>query len=296
MFFELSEQLQSDIMHAMENQTEELIFDSQTGNLVSVYDINICDSSRYYTLPEWNSADGYRIMEKFAYSLRNPPIRTMLHDVLLSGKGVFRGFKTALKPYPEIERLWLQFKHHQMLLVIKEWYNTIRVSWGLEKLGEEPEDTENLIQDDFILRYADIEKDLDFFAAAMVEQKKEFAETLPESVNSAVMYFYSSRINSLCKNGLITLIAESVSHEAAGYISVCIENKHATACIVSLFVFPSFRGMGVGTALLSLCFDVLKKKDITCVIADCFPFSKIIGDFLSHKGFCMESNVYWLDI
>ena len=175
MFFELSEQLQSDIMHAMENQTEELIFDSQTGNLVSAYDINICDSSRYYTLPEWNSADGYRIMEKFAYSLRNPPIRTMLHDVLLSGKGVFRGFKTALKPYPEIERLWLQFKHHQMLLVIKEWYNTIRVSWGLEKLGEEPEDTENLIQDDFILRYADIEKDLDFFAAAMVEQKKVFA-------------------------------------------------------------------------------------------------------------------------
>ena len=141
MEFSLSEEVIHEIIFAMENQTSEFLFDSQDLNCCSIDKIQDMetteDKSRFYEIPQWNSASGFRVMEQFVSSLHNPIAREDLKNVLFSGKSVFKNFKKILHSYPELERKWFSFKEQQMKNLISQWYDILRESWGLEKLSEE---------------------------------------------------------------------------------------------------------------------------------------------------------------
>jgi len=168
MRFELDNALMDDILFYMENQDSDFLLDTHEGCVVDVnfnefmenpdYD----DTERYIALPEWEPKDGYRLMEKFTSSLKNPVLRQELSESLNKSKGVFRAFRDVLEQYPGTEKMWFTFKEQKMKNEVISWFNSLREEWGLEPIGAEPEDTISLVLEDFIIR----EGESDFYFIA----------------------------------------------------------------------------------------------------------------------------------
>jgi hypothetical protein len=161
MQFELTEALIDDILFSMEDQEGEFYLDTLEGivagglegpDVFGEEDGGGENDGRYIDLPEWDSASGFRLMERFAAGFRNPLVREELTSALGHGKGVFRAFKNTLSRYPETEKLWFAFKEREMKREIIMWYNGLREEWGLEKIGMEPEETGDLVLEDFRFR------------------------------------------------------------------------------------------------------------------------------------------------
>ena len=175
MQFELSEALLDDILFSMEDQEGIFFIDTHEGIVVNEYDIEDFDDfekddeDRLISLPEWDSSDGFRLMEKFTTAFRNPLIRSELSQTLNQGRGVFRAFKDTISRHPEAEKLWFSFKEKEMKKEIIRWYNGLREEWGMEKIGPEPEETGDLVLEDFNFRDADGET-ADGIAAGMIAE------------------------------------------------------------------------------------------------------------------------------
>ncbi|MDR1596648.1 MAG: UPF0158 family protein, partial [Treponema sp.] len=157
MQFELTETLIDDIIFTMENQEWVSYMDTVEGFVVGEDTLEFGEldndtENRYIGLPDWDSSDGYNLMERFAAGLKNTVIRTRLSAALNRGKGVFRAFRDILAGHPEAEKLWYAYKNKEMKREVIRWYNALREGWGLERIGEEPEETGDLVQEDFLFR------------------------------------------------------------------------------------------------------------------------------------------------
>ncbi|GHV93367.1 hypothetical protein AGMMS50268_38700 [Spirochaetia bacterium] len=251
MQFELTDALMDDILFSMEDQDGEFLVDTREGMVISENDEDFEedtgeDEDRYISLPEWGSSDGFRLMEHFAAGLRSPLLRTELSSALNRGKGVFRAFKDILSRYPEAEKLWFAHKEREMKRQIIRWYNSLREEWGLARIGMEPEDTADLVLEDF--RFRDC-KEGDAAAAEelhrlCLEEYRKYAED--KGIEGAAFEEDSPWVFPEPSAGLA---AEAGGGEFAGYISAV---RTGTALhIKALEVQPEYRGLGIGEALVS---------------------------------------------
>ena len=150
MRFELNDLLMDEIVFYMENQESNFVLDTQ--------ELHICEEKpelkedRYIPIPQWEPKDGYRLMGKFAASLKNPVVRQELGEALNRNKGVFRAYRNVLEQYPETEKLWFKYKDQNMKNEVVVWYNVLREGWGLEPVGSEPEDNSSLVLEDFVFK------------------------------------------------------------------------------------------------------------------------------------------------
>jgi hypothetical protein len=74
--------------------------------------------NRFIHIPSESSHEGYRDMEAFISTVRNPLLQERLERAI-SGRGAFRYFKDELLDYPAERERWFQFKHdrlHQRML------------------------------------------------------------------------------------------------------------------------------------------------------------------------------------
>jgi len=247
MRFDLDNALTDEILFYMENQDGEFLLDTKEAIVVDIHnneyedepDFN--DDERFISLPEWSSNDGYRLMEKFTASLKNPVIRQELSAALNRNKGVFRSFRNVLEQYPETEKMWFNFKEQKMKDEVIAWYNSLREEWGLEPLGIEPEDNSSLVLEDFVLREG---KDSDLENASAlhkicIDEKKDEP--------SFAVYI---EMNPFVFPGDVCFIAESASGEFSGFICA-VKNTSSHLQIRLLEVKPEFRGLGLGKALLA---------------------------------------------
>ncbi|GHV12735.1 hypothetical protein FACS189491_06320 [Spirochaetia bacterium] len=245
MQFELTEALIDNILFAMENQDGEFLVDTQAGVVVSQNDEDFEGSiDRYIDLPEWESTDGFRLMERFAAGLRNPVIRTELTAALDRGRGVFRAFKDILEHHPEAEKLWFTHKEREMKRQIIRWYNSLREEWGLARIGDEPEDTADLVLEDFRFRSP---KEADVAAAGELHRLciGEYQKYAAENGIAGAAFEEDTPPAGLAA----ALVAETGGGEFAGYISAV--HKGLALHINALEVRPEYRGLGIGEALLS---------------------------------------------
>lgn len=263
MTFELDDALLQKILFAMENQTEKSAIDARNSAVIS-YD-GQPNESEFYALPEWSSADGFSLLEEFAFNLRSPLAAEELKDVLRSGRGVFRNFKKAVRQYPEVERKWHLFKNKKMTARVYQWYNSLRESWGLELLdidSIEIAETEDLVQTDFVFRPYNSSVDrvqiLDAIMRISDEQGAEIAG-LPiayRAINR--QHFEYSRPEN--ESGIV---CRSLSDELAGCVifAPCGDFGGEAGKIVSVtafFVQKEFRGLGIAKELLTRFFAQLK--------------------------------------
>ncbi|MDR1445386.1 MAG: UPF0158 family protein [Treponema sp.] len=238
MNFELSHELMDDILFSMEDQETEFCIDTQRGIVLNLEDIGEgaeeAEKDRFIHIPDWDSSSGFRLMEHFAASLRNPLLREELGAALNQGRGVFRAFKDILSQYPEAEKLWFAYKEKEMKREIIRWYNALREEWGMSLIGLEPEDTRDLVLEDFRFREY---RENDRYEAQSLHAlcREEFPLPLMET-----SWIFPAEYS---------LVAETGHRDFAGYIAAA--EKAGILHIYALEIRREYRGLGLGGTLLS---------------------------------------------
>jgi len=303
MQFELTEALIDDILFAMEDQEGCFLVDTVEGVVaggpegVNFFDGETDDDEgedceRYIDLPEWDSADGFRLMERFAAGFRNPVVSKELSSALGRGKGVFRAFKDVLGRYPEAEKLWYSLKEKEMKREIWRWYNGLREEWGLAKIGVEPEDTDDLVLEDFSFRPFE-EKDRFQAEALHSNCVDELRKNLAETGSSPDIEIIARDVNSFrnTPGPSFGLTVESLTGDFAGYISGVL--KDAALYIQSLEVKPEYRGLGLGEALLVKFIESLDRDKIKKVMVDLPSWTDGFSRVLLRESFKPYAARYW---
>jgi GNAT superfamily N-acetyltransferase len=292
MQFDLTEALIDDILFSMEDQNGEFLLDTQGGMIVpgdEIPDNPDEKEERYIDLPEWDSASGYQLMEHFTAALRNPVARNELNTALNRGRGVFRAFKDILGYYPEIEKRWFTYKEREMKRSIIRWYNGLREEWGLEKIGTEPEETEDLVLEDFRFREADPS---DAGEAENLHRicREEYLKYAREN-NPAAEVFLEGLSWSF--PGDLALVAETGGGDFAGYAAAA--GADPVLHVFALEVKPEYRGLGVGETLLSRFLEKAREGPYPRVSMDLPPPAEGFSRELLRKAFkpyavryCME--------
>jgi GNAT superfamily N-acetyltransferase len=256
MQFELSPALIDEILFFMEDQDGEFLVDTQKGIVISADDEefdNDAEEDRYIVLPEWDSSEGFRMMEHFAAMLHNALVRGELSAALDRGRGVFRAFKNTLSRYPETEKLWFAYKEREMKRVVITWYNALRESWGLELIGEEPEDITGLALEDFSFR-------------------EGAADDMPQAEKLHKSCIGENCLTDLLSRGWgfpgdISFVALTAGGEFAGYVSA-ERMSDALLRICALEIEQEYRGLGLGKTLIARLLDKADSLNIPNVIID----------------------------
>jgi GNAT superfamily N-acetyltransferase len=247
----------------MENQSIQYYVDVNTGvlkreselqkeNLMLESDedasVNINDQMKI--LPEWNSADGFYLMEQFVMQLKNPVARLALQEVLLSGNRVFRNFKDCLKEYVEVSRQYYAFKYAKMRAAVINWYNSLRELSGLEAIEDIPdEETKDVLHIDVDCRK------LEEMDCQLLQEfdDKAFQETMSRIPTELFQYYLQMRRRRLvCTENTMAYGAYTHEEELCGILWAekrDIGSTHQLIVIEQLYVVPEYRGFGIGQLL-----------------------------------------------
>lgn len=287
MTFELTNELEAQIQGALENQEKKFLVDASTSKLVDFNASLLDEDEKFYSLPEWDSAEGFKMRVDFVKTLHSPVAREKLQSVLRSGRGVFRNFKDTIRLYPEIEKKWYAWKNKRMHLYIVSWYNSLREIWGLEQLGEIPEDNDDLIETDFVFREYDEEKDKEMILSSFGEEKDTLYNDFSPDIQEAVSELWIRQFKSGVHEKHIGFICHSLDGQFAGCITVAqiSENTKTSVIITSFFVPLAFRGLGLGSKLFSLCMTDLQKRGMKLVFIANTIVPKNLSPLLVREGF-----------
>jgi GNAT superfamily N-acetyltransferase len=301
MEFELTPELSGEIIFAMEDQTGHFLFDSSELRCVSAPERKDQksdeDDDRYYAIPGWDSISGFRIMDRFVSQLRNPVVREELRTALSAGHGVFRNFKDILRSHAEIERLWYSFKDREMRNIVLEWYNTLRDFWGLERIGSEPEETDEIVSHDFSFRESNPNDEV-ALDVLLTSLEDEIAESLAPGLADA--------IGELCERisdpddgaGECAIVADSPEGELVGAaFSVPIpEDSFLSAQITMIGVFPEYRGLGIGKELLAKTVEHWTDKGYRWLLFSSPVLPPEFDRVLHRVGFSPSGQISVLDL
>ena len=216
----------------------------------------------------------------------SPIAKEELNEVLHSGRGVFKNFKNCIKSYPEIEKKWHSFKNKSFLTFINAWYNDLREVWGLEKLDQLSEIEENLVYDDFSFFEIDSDFNKNEILPQVIEIIKDDCQDYSDEVTMALCELWKKSFVSNNTNQ-IGFMCRSNSDDFAGFILAdsVSENQKKTMVINSFFVSTKFRGLGIGSELLSLCLSKLKETEKSWILIPNLFTPEKIEPLLFRMGF-----------
>jgi ribosomal protein S18 acetylase RimI-like enzyme len=278
--FELTETLADAILFFMEDQEQDMLLDTHTLQIVPWDGIDEeraedQEGDRYIDLPAWDSADGFALMERFASSCRSPLAREALSAALNRGRGVFRAFKDVLGHYPELEKRWFKFKELAIQRELVAWYNALRDEWGMERIGMEPEDTADLVLEDFTFREpipADIFQIHALWRACRTDCYAAGDAPVPAPLET----------------GTPCLMAETSAGDFAGYIGSL--QKDDEICISALEIKPEYRGLGLAEALFNRLLETLKQNSEDEITMDLPAETDGFSSVLAREGFVKRST------
>lgn len=302
---QLSEELIGQLIYAMEDQHSRFLIHLESGRILPAGELenDAEQADRYVEVPAWRPIDGYNLMERFLVGLRNPLYRGELRSALSSGSGVFRKFKDILRQSPELERLWFAFKGREMRKVIRGWYNDQRELAGLDRLGPEPEETGELILEDFIIRPAE-ERHLE---AARALDRQVFAELLggagsdrPAARLDGLYRRARSAAPDLLAPESCLLVAETPQGELAGF-AWGVEDEEpleglARIRLVQLAVAASMRGLGLGNMLLERFLQAAGRRGAARVRVELEGAALEAGRLFEAQGFTVAARTLDLDL
>jgi hypothetical protein len=177
------------IIFAMEDQSNELLIDLETGDLIekTKYSEENPDSvsERYVEPPSWDSRRGFTILEAFAATIASPPeLKLALNAALRRGKGVFRAFRQALSNDAALSRRFQDFKLRAMRPVVEEWLGTLQEERRLATLKEEPEDIGDIAASEIEFKISPF-KDIPFrLETFLTDYAQEGFSSLPAGIHS----------------------------------------------------------------------------------------------------------------
>ncbi|NBF39850.1 MAG: GNAT family N-acetyltransferase [Spirochaetes bacterium] len=317
MQFELTPELADRIIFAMEDQNEDFILDTETGDLLSVEEMEELeeeaedDPDRFVSLPDWTPAHGFRLMERFAEELRNPVYQEKLREALSGGRGVFRRFKDTVKEREELERRWHHFKEQAMQEVVTDWYNDLRETWGLERVAVETAETEDLVLSDFTIRRVG-EGDhglLEEVLRAAEEQRREpgrgaRGDAAPGPADAPVAAAPPAlAFVAEAPDGEIAGVAAGAAGadalaaaDAADAAATAARAQGGSLRIDTLYVRPTFRGLGLGRLLLERIVEGARKEGWAGVSMELSGRGLVLDETAAAMGFRTVAKRVSLDL
>jgi hypothetical protein len=251
----LSDEFLYQVIFCMEDQANGYCIDLKDG-IVSevefVADRREIEPQRFLDLPPWYPSDGFRTMEKFVSTLRNPIYRERLRQVLQSGKGVFRQFKDVLHEQPSLERLWYYYKDKEIRRRIFHWYERHDEAFRLARLGEEaPEDGPgDLVREDFVITDDASSYEEEIVALGELAVSRVYEMDLPTANHSALQVKEAWHKHHEDQH----LVALTLEGEFVGFLRYHIYNEKQVAVVRCYGVREEFQGLGVFHYLFdSLC-------------------------------------------
>ncbi len=307
---ELTPELIDQIIFGMENQSENTLFDTHTGELVPEKEAD-GEPDRYARIPEWGSLHGYQLMERFVRSLRNPIVRESLREALSRGTGVFRNFKNVLRERRDIERLWFSFKEREMRAVVVDWYNRLCDAKGFEKLEFEPDDdtmVEELVLSDFevtesgpadeeIVRSMDRKAFSEAFEGLhprYIEERYADLRKGKTPINSESSFVYQAETPDEEIVGVIwgdDMCFEEVDSEEAEGAEYAIYST-----ILQLYISEAYRGLGLAKMLIKKYLYEAANRNVSKTFIE-VP-SRVAGlqDYLITNGFSVVTEKLAMDM
>ncbi|MCE5256074.1 MAG: GNAT family N-acetyltransferase [Spirochaetaceae bacterium] len=272
--FELTDTILERIIFAMEDQSKAYFVDCADGELVSKAELLDADGEKIDRLvppPEWSSADGFRMMELFAASTRNPELKAEFSQALCRGKKVFKTFKEILSKWPNAEKSFLDFKARYMRQRIQDWLNEIREANGLMRLPDEPEETQDLLLTDFLVSIAPF-AELPFEVEPIIDADcLENRNSLPPALISMERESLLDLIHG--QDSEATGLGAWIEDERSlpiGLILGVMENHegHAMGRIRFVFVQEGYRDLGIASLLLDRLTASFAEKGVFAIYLD----------------------------
>lgn len=309
---ELTEEIVDQIIFGMENQEADYLFDLEKGELVQADEIPEPEEAskgegdtsrlgegepgeRFVSLPQWSQVDGFHLMERFVANIKNPVYRQEMRDALNGGRGVFRRFKDVLKRYEALERQWFVFKEREMRQVVRNWYAGMNEAIFLNRLGEEPEETEDLVLSDFLLKSGmeGIERRV---AESSVKALKESVNELPRGV---MKYLIETEVPGAGNyHNFEVIYATTPLGDFAGCIAgVYHEYDYSTVLDIRfVYVEPQFRGLGLSRLLIDRISETAVSKNASEVVMELLGNTLFLQSDLEERGFREFGRRYALSI
>ncbi len=290
--FDLNDDIIGDILFAMEDQGNSYTIDLKDGKVMMLdengeYDPDVTGvelAEPYDDLPEWTSRDGFDLMEGFAETVSNPEIRKDLAAALKRGRGVFRAFKDAVERDRAVAERWFAFKDAAMTKVVVEWYEELRESKGLERLGLEPEETEDLVLSDYSFKRHQSE--------AWSELARFVAAARTEAAGShlqAIVDFEFERLDAEFRDAfevwIVTADNAVLETEAVAAARIVRSGPRAFCRVAFLYVEPERRRLGLGMEMLEELRRWCKEADVPYFLVDAPFLPEGFADRLGRSGF-----------
>lgn len=297
---QLSDEFIYQIVFCMEDQSQIYLLDLKTGNTVQKSLLKGREREcpeQYMELPSWRPSDGFRVMEKFVASLRNPIFREKLHDALARGKKVFREFKNVLKEEPAVERLWFYYKEKEIKQVIYSWYEQQSEVLYLKSLSEPGDSMTDLILSDFILTedWKRWQEHIEEIGKERIE--REFS-SLGSPLSELLSAEYESSWESIDESWLVVIL-ESPKGEFAGFIGakpVTVPSGAVVYKVRHLYVEPQFRGLGIFTYLADTLCSRAEQMGASRVVIELSGKAAVLSNTLEQRGFSVIAKRFSLDL
>jgi GNAT superfamily N-acetyltransferase len=188
--------------------------------------------------------------------------------------------------YPELERLWYAYKDAAMIRRVNEWYDQLRVARGLERLGPEPEDTDDLLAGEFSLRRCGREywpQCRELFSRGLSEALDKFPEALVEYEYTAI----DKEIEGGADGDLALFIVEAA---AGALVAVAAARKvfiadRSFGKLVYLYVLPEQRRLGLGRLLAERAREDFAAEGVARFIVDLAFLPEGFGKSLTAYGY-----------
>jgi GNAT superfamily N-acetyltransferase len=290
--FDLTPELMEQIIFAMENQKETFLLDSEQPSIIpGDSDVNV--GGTIYDLPLWEPSDGYRLMEQFVLSLRNPVYREHLSSILHCGSGVFRKYKDALNQRPDIERMWFSFKEKEMRNRVSEWYNALRLEWGLDSYDVEFNGEYSPVLTDFSVSEED-GTHLDLINSFDKASFEELYSSYPKDYISDLFRRSRDGFEPEISTESSIYTAETPGGEIVGFIWITAEvldKGTVLGRIRQIYIVPEYRGLGLAEKLKESALEDNRLKNSDIVEVDIPEKAEFMKNDMIQMGFVNISSM-----
>ena len=200
---------------------------------------------------------------------------------------MFRRFKDLLKKYEPLEKLWFNFKEREMRRIVRRWYARIIDAEEFEKLGEEPEETEQLLLSDLFLEEREEspeERDLKIertYSEALSELSLELRELTVENRIAECEPNNSHTVEAKSSAGAST--DDEVAGTAGG--ELFSTGGGDVFRLLYLYVEPAYRGMGLSRLLLDRITEIAGRLEAKELVVEIPSPSVFMERELRERGF-----------
>ena len=293
-FFELNDTILERIIFAMEDQTHTNVIDLRSGELVPKPEGPLPDNLA--PPPQWTPGDGFRIMESFCNRVKNLTLKASLMKSLSHGKGVFKAFRTLLADFPQEELQFRAYKNAALRHHIMVWVDDMRESVGLSRLGPEPDEYSELVDEEFLVRTSTVaESGLDLQSLIETAQNDSL-DWLPLSVS----LFEASEVSNFFKNNLQDTIIHYIHEEGglpiAAAAGAIIEQDHRAIAFIRFFhIIKEFRSLGLELRLIDSIEAWCRKSNVETILTQSLFLHPSVSEQLQPRGLRIVGSLFLLE-